>query len=73
MIFGMTSGKHLTMATSVNMFYITIDSKNKANMKVAASNIKIEMHQAVSKMQITGVHLTTAQQKISGNLTQNCF
>ena len=73
MIFGMTSGKHLTMATSVNMFYITIDSKNKANMKVAASNIKIEMHQAISKTQITGVHLTTAQQKISGNLTQNCF
>ena len=26
--------EHLTMAVSVNMFYIVIDNKNKANVKV---------------------------------------
>ena len=29
------------MAASANMFYIAIDYNNKANMKVAASNINI--------------------------------
>ena len=41
MTFRTTLGEYLTMAASANMFYIAIDYNNKANMKVAASNINI--------------------------------
>ena len=37
------------MAASGNMFYIAIGYKHKANMKVAASNINIKIHQLFSK------------------------
>ena len=70
MIFGTTLGKHLTMAASV---YIAIDSKNKVNMKVAASNINIKIHQLFSKQRILGVCVTIVQWKILGNLTRTCF
>ena len=43
MTFGTTLRDHHTMAASAKMFYITIDYNNKANMKVAASNINIKM------------------------------
>ena len=43
MSFGETLGKHLTMAASANIFFIAIDYKNKANIKVAA-NINIKSH-----------------------------
>ena len=41
----MTLGEHLTIAASASMFYIAIDYKNKPNIKVAASNINIKIHQ----------------------------
>ena len=37
------------MAASANMFYIEIGYKNKTNMKVTASNMKIKMHQLLFK------------------------
>ena len=45
MTFGMTLGEHLTIAASASMFYIAINYKNKENMKVAASNINIKIHE----------------------------
>ena len=66
----MTLGEHLTKAASASMFYIAIDYKNKANMKVAASNINIKIHQLFSKQRILGVRVTIAQRKISGDLTR---
>ena len=44
MTFRMTLEKQFTMAASASMFYIAIDYKNKPNMKVAASNININIH-----------------------------
>ena len=61
----MTLGEHLTKAASASMFYIAIDYKNKANMKVAASNINIKIHQLFSKQRILGVRVITAQWEIS--------
>ena len=49
MTLGMTLAKHLTMAASVGMFYIAIDYENEPNMKVAASNVNIKIHQLFSK------------------------
>ena len=49
MTFGTTLREHRTMAASGNMFYIAISYKHKANMKVAASNINIKIHQLFSK------------------------
>ena len=37
-------GEYLTVTASTNMFYIAINYKNKANMKMSASNINIKMH-----------------------------
>ena len=37
------------MAASANMFCIPIDYKKKVNMKVAASNKSIKIHQLFSK------------------------
>ena len=39
----MDLGENLTMAAS--MFHIAINHKNKPNMRVAASNITIKIHQ----------------------------
>ena len=73
MTFGTTLREHHPMAASVNMFYITIDYKNRADMKVAASNINIKMHQLFSEQRILGVHVTIAQRKISVDLARTCF
>ena len=69
MTFGMTSAEHLTMAA---MFYFAIDYENELNMKVAASNVNIKIHQLFSKQGILGVCVTIAQRKTSGNLTRTC-
>ena len=52
------------MAASANMFYIAIGYKNRANMKVAASNIKIKIFQLFSEQWVLGIRVTTAQRKI---------
>ena len=54
MTFGMTLAEHVTMAASAGTFYIAIDYENEPNMKVAASNVNIEMHQLFSKQRILG-------------------
>ena len=65
MTFGTTLKEHLTIAASANMFYIPIDYKKKANMKVAASNINIKINQLFSKQRILDVCETILQRKIS--------
>ena len=72
MTFRMTLAEHLKMAASANMFYFAIDYENEPNMKVAASNINIKIHQLFSKQRIISVHVTLAQQKASGDLTRTC-
>ena len=72
MTFGMTLAEHLTMAASASMFHIAIDYENEPNMKVAASNINIKIHQLFSKQRILGVSVTIAQRKTSGDLTRTC-
>ena len=72
MTFGMTLGEHFSMAASANMLYIAVDYKNKTNMKVAADNINIKIHQLFSKQQFLSVRMTIAQRKISGDLRQTC-
>ena len=72
MAFRMTLEEQLTMAASASMFYIAIDYKNKPNVKVAASNININIHRLFSKQRILGVRMTTAQRKTSGDLTRTC-
>ena len=69
MTFGMTLAEQLTMAASASMFYIAIDYENEPNMKEAASNVNIEIHQLFSKQQILGVRVTIAQRKTLGDLT----
>ena len=44
----MTLREHLTMPASGSMFYVANDCKNKTNMKVAACNINIKIHQLFS-------------------------
>ena len=73
MTFGTTLREHHPMAPFANMFYITIGYKNRANMKVAASNINIKMYQLFSEQRILGVHVTIAQRKISVDLARTCF
>ena len=72
MTFGLSLGEHFTMAASASMFYIAIYCKNKTNMKVAASNINIKIHQLFFKQWILGVRVTIAQRKISWDLTRTC-
>ena len=72
MTFWMTLGEHLTMSASPSMFNIAIDYKNKTNMKVAASNINIKIHQLFSKQRILGVFVTIELRKIPGYLTRTC-
>ena len=71
MNFGITLAEHLTMAASAGMFFITIDYENELNMKVAASNLNIKIHQLFSKQRILGVCETIAKQKTSGGLGTN--
>ena len=59
MTFGTTLGDHLAMAAS-------------ANMKIAANNINIKIHQLLSKQRILGVSVTIEQWKISVDLTRTC-
>ena len=73
MPFGTTLREHHPMAASADMFYIAIGYKNRENMKVAASNINIKIHQLFSEQRILGVHETIAQRKISVDLTRTCF
>ena len=73
MTFGMTLREHVTMVASASMFYIAIDYKNKRNMKVAARNINIKIHQLFSKQQTLGVCVIIAQRKISGDLKRTCY
>ena len=73
MTFGRTLRVHRTMAASANMFYIAIDYKNKANIKVAASNINIKIYQLFSEQRILGVRVTIVQRKISVDLIRTCF
>ena len=68
MTFGMTLAEHLTMAASASMFYIAIDYENELNMKVAASNVNIKIHQLFFKQRILGVRVTIAQRKTSEGL-----
>ena len=62
----------LMMAASANIFHFAIDYENEPNMKVAASNVNIKIHQLFSKQGILGVCVTIAQRKTSGNLTRTC-
>ena len=62
----MTLAEHLTISASANMFYFAIDYENEPNMKVAASNVNINIHQLIFKQQILGVRVTNAQQKPRG-------
>ena len=73
MTFGATLREHRTMVASANMFYIAIGYKNKANMKVAVSNINIKMHQLFSEQRILCVLVTIVQRKIFVDLMQTCF
>ena len=73
MTFGMTLAEHLTMAASAGMFYIAIDYENEPNMKVAASNVNIKIHQLFSKQRILGFHVTIAQRNPLWGLTQTGF
>ena len=61
------------MTASANTFYIAIEYKNKTNMKLAASNLNINIHQLFTKQRIIGVRVTIAQWKISGDLKRTCF
>ena len=63
----MTLAEHLTMAASA-MFYIAINYENELNMKLAASNVNIKIHQLLSKQRILGVRDTIAQWKTSSGL-----
>ena len=51
------------MVASTSMFYFAIDYKNEPNMKVAASNVNIKIHQLFSKQGILGTRVTISQQK----------
>ena len=68
MTFGVTLVEQFRMATSANMFYFLIYYENKLNMKVAASNVKIKIHQLFFKLRIFIFRVTTAQRKTSGSL-----
>ena len=72
MNFGTTLREH-TMDASANMFHIAIGYKNKANMKVAASNINIKIRQLFSEQRILDVCMTIVQLKISVDWTRTYF
>ena len=64
----MTLVEHLIMVNSANMFHFAIDYGNEQNMKAAASNVNIKIHQLLFKQRVLGVRVTTAQRKTSGRL-----
>ena len=68
----MTLAEHLTMAASASMFFIATGYKNEANIKVAASNVNIKIHQLFSKQRILGVCMTIAHRRTSGELARTC-
>ena len=70
MTFRMTLAEHLTMAVSANLFYFAIDYEYELNMKVAAGNVNIKIHQLFFKQRIFGGCVTIAQRKTSGGLTR---
>ena len=72
MTFGTSLGER-TMAASANMFYIAIGYENKANVKVAASNINIKIRQIFFEQRILGVCMAIVWRKISVDLTRTCF
>ena len=55
MAFGTTLREHHTMAASVSIFYIVIGCEIKSNMKVAASNINIKIHQPFYEQWMFGI------------------
>ena len=57
------------MPASANMFYFAIDYENEPNVKLAASNVNIKIHQLFFKQQILGVRVIIAQRESSGSLT----
>ena len=59
--------RNFTMSTSA----ITIDYENEPNMKVAASNVNIKIHQLFFKQRILRIRVTIAQRKTSVGLTRN--
>ena len=63
MTFGMTLAKQLTMAASASVFYIAIQYENEPNIKVAANNVNIKIHQLFFKQRVLGVRVTIAQRK----------
>ena len=73
MTFGMTLAEHLTKVASADMFYFAIDYENERNMKVAASNVNIKIHNLFSKKRIFGVRVTIAQRKTLRGLDTNWF
>ena len=72
MTFEMTLAEHLTKAASTNMFYFAMDKENEPNMKVAASNVNIKIHQLFSRQRILGVRVIIVQRKTSGNFARTC-
>ena len=60
------------MAASTSMFYFAIDYKNEPNMKVAASNVNIKVHQLFSRQRILGVRVIIVHRKTSGNFARTC-
>ena len=70
MTFGMTLAEHFTMAASASMFSITMDYENKPNIKRAATNVNIKIHQLFSKQRVLGVRVTIAQRRTSEGWTQ---
>ena len=71
MTFGMTLAEHFTMAASANTFYFANDYENEPNMKIAAGNVNIKIHQLFFNQRILGVRVTIAQRKTSGGLDTN--
>ena len=68
MTFRMTLAEHLAKTTSAHMFYFVIDYENEPNIKVAASNVNVKIHQLFFKKRILGVRVTIAQRKTLGGL-----
>ena len=68
MNFGITLAEHLMIAASASLFCTAINYENELNLKVAASNVNVKMHQLSSKQRILGVRETVAQWKTSEGL-----
>ena len=71
MTFGMTLAEYLTKDACANMFYFAIDYEDEPNMKVASSNVNIQIHQLFFKKRILGVRETIPQRETLGGLDTN--